>query len=72
MSTNKIMELLKQCDDHDKDTRFMGAMDLCSELIRLNESSKVEESIERRICSAFIKHLDDKSIDVQGNAVKSI
>jgi len=50
----------------------MGAMDLCTELIRLSETSKIEETVERRICSAFIKHLEDKSIDVQGNAVRSI
>lgn len=28
--------------------------------------------MERRICSAFILHLDDTSLDVQGNAVKCI
>ncbi len=28
--------------------------------------------MEKRICSAFISHLDDKSLDVQGNAVKCI
>jgi len=50
----------------------MGAMDLCSEIIKISEKSKIEESIERRICSAFIKHLSDTSLDVQSNAVKSI
>ena len=30
------------------------------------------EATERRICSAFIKHLNDTSLDVQSNAVKSI
>jgi len=28
--------------------------------------------MERRICSAFMAHLDDTSLDVQGNAVKCI
>jgi len=64
MSTNKIMDLLKQCEDHDKDTRYMGAMDLCSELIKISETSKIDEGIERRICSAFVKHLNDSSLDV--------
>jgi len=50
----------------------MGAMDLCAEMIRLNETTKVEDSIERRICAAFVNHLDDTSLDVQSNAVKSI
>ena len=50
----------------------MGAMDLCAELIKVAETSKVEETLEKRICSAFVKHLEDPSIDVQSNAVKSI
>ena len=50
----------------------MGAMDLCTELIRVAEVSKVEEAVEKRICSAFVKHLEDVSIDVRSNAVKSI
>ena len=64
MSTGKIMDLLKQCEDHDKDTRFMGALDLCAEMIRLHEHHKIEEAMEKRICSAFIKHLNDTSLDV--------
>lgn len=28
--------------------------------------------MEKRICSAFMTHLDDTSLDVQGNAVKCI
>lgn len=72
MSTSKIMDLLKQCEDFDKDTRFMGALDLCAEMIKMSETQKVEEAMERRICSAFVKHLNDSSLDVQTNAVKSI
>jgi len=47
-------------------------MDLCAELIRMAETSKVEEGVEKRICAAFISHLNDTSLDVQSNAVKSI
>lgn len=50
----------------------MGALDLCNELIKISETSRIEESTEKRICSAFIKHLNDTSIDVQSNAVKCI
>lgn len=32
----------------------------------------MEEAMERRICSAFIKHLNDSSLEVKANAVKSI
>jgi|TARA_B110000305_G_C19387812_1_gene613184 translation initiation factor 2 alpha subunit (eIF-2alpha) len=32
----------------------------------------MEEAMERRICSAFIKHLNDTSLEVKANAVKSI
>jgi hypothetical protein len=66
------MDLLKQCEDHDKDTRFMAALDLCSEMIKMAETQRIEEGMERRICSAFVKHLTDSSLDVQTNAVKSI
>lgn len=50
----------------------MAALDLCSEMIKMAETQKIEESLERRICSAFVKHLTDTSLDVQTNAVKSI
>jgi disulfide oxidoreductase YuzD len=72
MSTGKIMDLLKQCEHFDKDNRFMAAMDLCQEVQRLSEQQKIEEALEKRICAAFIKHLDDSSLDVQTNAIRSI
>ena len=50
----------------------MAALDLCAEMIKMSETQKIEEALERRICSAFVKHLTDKSLDVQTNAVKSI
>lgn len=58
------MGLLGQCEHHDKDNRFMAAMDLCQEVQRLSEHSKIEEALEKRICAAFVKHLDDSSLDV--------
>ena len=50
----------------------MAALDLCSEMIKMAETQRIEESMEKRICSAFVKHLTDSSLDVQTNAVKSI
>ena len=51
MSTAKINELLKECDHHDKDNRFMAAMDLCQEMIKLSEAGKIDEALEKKICS---------------------
>ena len=48
----------------------MAATDLCAEITKSNV--QLEEGLEKRICSAFISHLDDKSLDVQGNAVRCI
>jgi hypothetical protein len=48
----------------------MAATDLCAEIMKTNV--QLEEGMEKRICSAFISHLDDTSLDVQGNAVKCI
>lgn len=50
----------------------MGALDLCNEIIRISEVERIEDSTEKRIIAAFVKHLDDTSIDVQSNAVKCI
>lgn len=50
--------------------RFMAATDLCAEIMK--STVQLEEGMEKRICSAFISHLDDTSLDVQGNAVKCI
>ena len=52
--------------------RFMAALDLCTEMIRMAETQRIEEGLEKRICSAFVEHLTDSSLDVQTNAVKSI
>eukprot|EP00743_Colponemidia_sp_Colp-15_P002918 GILK01003157.1.p1 GENE.GILK01003157.1~~GILK01003157.1.p1 ORF type:complete len:1261 (+),score=324.06 GILK01003157.1:67-3783(+) len=69
-STTKINELLNEAQDWDKDKRFMAANDLCAELLK--EGTKLDVSLEKRICSAFLKQLDDASVDVQGNAVKCL
>lgn len=48
----------------------MGALELGAEMIKMSETSKLEEGLEKRIISAFVKHLNDTSVDVQSNAVK--
>ena len=50
----------------------MGALELGAEMIKISETSKLEEGLEKRIISAFVKHLNDTSVDVQSNAVKQI
>jgi tagatose-1,6-bisphosphate aldolase len=50
----------------------MAALDLCQEMVKISETSKIEESTEKRACAAFVKHLSDSSLDVQSNAVKCI
>ena len=52
--------------------RYMAAADLCSEIMKQGSGVQLEEGMEKKICSAFIAHLNDKSLDVQGNAVKCI
>ena len=48
----------------------MAAADLCTEILK--QGTQLEEGMEKKICGAFIAHLKDKSLDVQGNAVKCI
>ena len=50
----------------------MAAADLCSEIQKQGQGTQLEEGMEKKICAAFIAHLKDKSLDVQGNAVKCI
>ena len=47
-------------------------MDLVKCLQELSEKQSIEEALEKRVCSAFIKHLNDKNLNVQTNAVRSI
>lgn len=41
-------------------------------MLELADKQTIDEAFEKRICSAFIKHLNDKNLDVQTNAVRSI
>lgn len=65
-----IAKMLENCKHYDKDYRHTGAHDLCNEI--LNAPDMLEESVEKRICAAFIGHLTDESIEVKSNAVRCI
>ena len=65
-----IAKMIENCGHYDKDYRHTGAHDLCNEI--LNAPDLMEESVEKRICAAFIKHLTDESIEVKSNAVRCI
>ena len=48
----------------------MAASDLSAELHK--EGTKLDPQLEKRICGAFVKQLEDTALDVQGNSVKCI
>ena len=50
----------------------MAAMDLVKILVEYSEKQFMDEQIEKKVCSAFLSHLNDKNLDVQTNAVKNI
>jgi cullin-associated NEDD8-dissociated protein 1 len=65
-----ISTLLRDAEHYDPDNRYMAANDLCSELLK--EGAKIDVNVERQICAAFLKQLDDQNSEVQGNAVRCI
>ena len=52
-SAPNFAKMLENCENFDNDIRFTGANDLCNEITKATE--QIEESLERRICAAFIK-----------------
>lgn len=70
MSQTTITQLLDDMDNWDKDKRFMAASDLMQEITTSNTFPLVH--LHKRVCQAFLKQLEDQSIDVQGNAVKCL
>lgn len=61
--------LIEKTSTYDKDERYMATNDLCTELQR---DTKLDGTLERRICAAVMKQLDDPSNDVQSIAVKTL
>ena len=59
-----------QTDDHDKDERFMAVSDVITQLESFE--SKVDAATQVSIRDAVIKLMDDKSPDVQTNAISCL
>jgi cullin-associated NEDD8-dissociated protein 1 len=74
--TVSIAGLLKKTEHYDKDERYMATSDLCEVLKRESDpssnSTPLDASTERQICTAVLRLLHDKSNDVQAIAVKTL
>jgi len=70
MNLSSVSQLLEDMENWDKDKRFMAASDLTQEVTMSNQVLDVH--LQKRVCQAFVKQLEDQSIDVQGNAVKCL
>ncbi|CAD7955472.1 unnamed protein product [Amoebophrya sp. A25] len=62
--------LLEKMGDWDKDQRFMAASDVTNQLLEFPQP--LDGPLQKRISTAFLKQLEDASIEVQGNAVKCL
>jgi cullin-associated NEDD8-dissociated protein 1 len=83
-SSSNINALLKKTEHYDKDERYMATSDLCEVLKRHasrdngtgggvnNSANSLDSATERRICTAVLRLLHDKSNDVQAIAVKTL
>ena len=77
-SSVPITALLKKTEHYDKDERYMATSDLCEVLKRhasggnLDGYHAMDAATERRICTAVLRLLHDKSNDVQAIAVKTL
>lgn len=81
-NASSINALLKKTEHYDKDERYMATSDLCEVLKRhasrdgtsntTSTSPNLDPSTERRICTAVLRLLHDKSNDVQAIAVKTL
>jgi len=70
MNSRHVNDLLQEMEDWDKDKRFMAASDLTQEVTMSSQSLDLQ--LQKKVCQAFLKQLEDQSIDVQGNAVKCL
>ena len=69
-SSNLIRNLLQRMKDGiDKDSRYMGTIDLCSEL---EKGLKLTSIQEQEVCNAVLDRLDDAAHDVQTVAVRCL
>ena len=58
-----------RCVCYPQDERYMATNDMCVELAK---DAKMDEMLERRVCAAVLKQLNDASNDVQSVAVKCL
>jgi len=70
LNSSTVSQLIDEMENWDKDKRFMAASDLMQEITMSNQV--LDLHIQKRVCQAFLKQLEDQSIDVQGNAVKCL
>jgi cullin-associated NEDD8-dissociated protein 1 len=69
ITTATLNNLLEKTSHYDKDERYMATSDLC---VALGSGILLDEIMEKKICTAILKQLDDKSNDVQSMAVKCL
>jgi hypothetical protein len=65
-----FVKMLENTKSYDSDIRQTGALDLCNEIIKSPEP--LEESLEKKICVAFISLLSDQGLEVKSIAVRCI
>jgi len=70
LNSSTVSQLIDEMENWDKDKRFMAASDLMQEITIYNQA--LDLHVQKRVCQAFLKQLEDQSIDVQGNAVKCL
>jgi len=70
VNSSMVSQLLEEMENWDKDKRFMAASDLTQEITQSNQA--LDLHLQKRVCQAFLKQLEDQSIEVQGNTVKCL
>jgi hypothetical protein len=71
ITISTLNTLLEKTSHYDKDERYMATSDLCTALSG-GTNLHIDEQMEKKICTAILKQLDDKSNDVQSMAVKCL
>ena len=62
--------LLEEMSNWDKDKRYMAASDISAEIEK--SSQAMDLHMQKKICQAFLKQLDDQSIDVHAHSQATI
>lgn len=67
--SRKLEAFLQQCQHFDKDQRYMAVSDMSN---ILSQNVRLDVSLEKKIGDQLCKLFDDKSVDVQSIAVKTV